>query len=132
MKQLLQQKLLFKVLFWLWGLTIFILSSLPNIPTQKINIWNEPFRLDYLEHFGVFFIWGGFLLLWIVNENGKVNWSSKYLYFLGSIIFAAVDEIHQIWIPGRSFNPLDLVYNILGLLAAYFLIPLYLKQFYKK
>lgn len=132
MKQLLQQKILFKVLFWLWGLTIFTLSSLPNIPTQKINIWDEPFRLDYLEHFGVFFIWGGFLLLWIVNENGKVNWSSKYLYIFGSFIFAALDEIHQIWIPGRSFNPLDLMYNELGLIAAFFLIPLYLKQFYKK
>lgn len=132
MKQLLQQKQLFKILFWLWGLTIFVLSSLPNIPTQKINIWNEPFRLDYLEHFGVFAIWGAFFIIWKTDSKG-VFILKKYIWaILGLIIFACADEIHQIWIPGRTFNPLDLIYNVAGLLVSYALILFFLKRIYKK
>ena len=132
MKQLLQQKKLFKILFWLWGLTIFILSSLPNIPTQKINIWNEPFRLDYLEHFGVFAIWGTFFIIWKSNGDGIFAFRKCFWVIIGLITFACADEIHQIWIPGRTFNPLDLIYNVAGLIAAYALIPIFLKQIYKK
>jgi len=132
MKQLLQKKTLFKVLFWLWGLTIFILSSLPNIPTQKVNIWNEPFRLDYLEHFGVFAIWGTFFIIWKSSSNGVFMLKKYWGAIIGLIIFACADEIHQIWIPGRTFNPLDLIYNVVGLLSAFILVPLFLKQIYKK
>ncbi len=132
MKKLLQQKKLFKILFWLWGLTIFVLSSLPNIPTQQINIWDEPFRLDYLEHFGVFAILGSIFIVWKLDFNGSFQFR-KYLWvLLGLIVFACADEIHQIWIPGRTFNPLDLIYNVAGLLASYILAPAFLKQIYKK
>lgn len=132
MKQLFQQKKLFNILFWLWGLTIFILSSLPNIPTQKINIWNEPFRLDYLEHFGVFAILGTFFIIWKSSSNGVFMFKKYWGVIIGLIIFACADEIHQIWIPGRTFNPLDLIYNVLGLSATFVLVPLFLKQIYKK
>lgn len=132
MRQLLQRKKLFKVLFWLWGLIIFILSSLPNIPTQKINIWDEPFRLDYLEHFGVFAIWGTFFIIWNSSSAGVFGIRKYYRAIMGLIIFACADEIHQIWIPGRTFNPLDLIYNVAGLLIVFYFIPLFLKQIYKK
>lgn len=132
MKQLLQRKQLFKVLFWLWGLTIFILSSLPNIPTQKINIWNEPFRLDYLEHFGVFAIWGGLFIVWKAESQGAFVFRNYIWAIVGLVMFACADEIHQIWIPGRTFNPLDLIYNVAGLLTTYALIPVFLKWIYKK
>lgn len=132
MKKLLQQKKLYKVLFWVWGSIVLILSSLPSIPTQKINIWNEPFRLDYLEHFGVFLIWGGFFILWKMKPLGSFKIKNHIWAILGTLVFSCVDEIHQIWIPGRTFNPLDLMYNSLGLIIAYALVPIYLKQVFKK
>lgn len=132
MKQLFQQKKLFKILFWLWGLIIFILSSLPNIPTQQINIWDEPFRLDYLEHFGVFAIWGAFYIIWKSDKLGDFNIQANKWAIMATLVFAMLDETHQIWIPGRAFNPLDLIYNVVGLLAAYSLGPIFLGLFYKK
>ncbi|MCK5776717.1 MAG: VanZ family protein [Bacteroidales bacterium] len=132
MRKLLEQKQLFKILFWAWGLIIFILSSLPNIPSQKINIWDEPFRLDYIEHFGVFIIWASFLVIWKMTNIEKFSVKTHIWFVLGTLLFAAADEIHQIWIPGRTFNPLDLIYNVSGLLMGYLLAPLFLKQFYKK
>lgn len=132
MKHLLQKKTLFKILFWLWGFTIFVLSSLPNIPTQKINIWDEPFRLDYLEHFGVFAIWGTSFIIWKSSTIGVFMFKKYWGAIISIILFACADEIHQIWIPGRTFNPLDLIYNVLGLCASFVLVPYFLKQVYKK
>lgn len=132
MKRLLNNKTLFKFLFWIWLITIFILSSLPNIPTQQINIWDEPFRLDYLEHFLVFGGLSGFFVVWKSDENGIFKIKEHITAIILLILFASVDEIHQIWITGRTFNPLDLIYNVLGLITFFILSPIILKQFYKK
>jgi len=132
MKKLFEQKRLLRFLFWLWGLIVFVLSSLPNIPTQKINIWDELFRLDYLEHFGVFALLGSFFIAWKADSNGRFYHKNHIWFIFGTFIFAALDEIHQIWIDGRTFNPLDMIYNIAGLLVAYTLGVYVIGLFYKK
>lgn len=132
MNQIFSNKRLFKYLFWIWLLVIFTLSSLPNIPTQKINIWDEPFRLDYLEHFGVFGILGGFFVIWKYDFEKGFSIKKEVWSLIAIIIFACLDEIHQIWIPGRTFNVLDLIYNITGLLAAYTIGPFFVRWVQKK
>lgn len=129
---LLQQKKQFKIIFWLWALTLFILSSIPNIPTQQINIWDEPFRLDYLEHFGVFFLLGLFYILWKSEKEVVFSYVKNRWYILALLVFASLNELHQIWIPGRTFNPLDLIYNTLGLVVVFMVFPPVLKRIYKK
>jgi len=127
MKKLFLQKRLFGFLFWIWGVVIVVLSSLPNIPTQKLNVWDEPFRLDYLEHFGVFAILVAFFVVWKSDALCSFD-KKKYLGVLALlVIFAIVDETHQLWIEGRTFNPLDMMYNVLGILTAYFVGPAILK-----
>jgi len=131
MKKLLNNKALFKYLFWIWMITLVILSCIPDIPTQKINIWEEPFRLDYLEHFLVFGALMGFYIIWKSNENGTFT-KNEHLKSLGFLIlFAVVDEGIQLWVPGRTFNPLDLLSNISGLIIFFVISPLVIKQFYK-
>lgn len=131
MRKLLENKILFKFFFWIWLLILFILSSLPNIPTQKINIWDEPWRLDYLEHFLVFGGLASLFTIWKSDENDPFLIRKYWGAILLLIAFAAADEIHQIWIPGRSFNPLDLIYNILGLISFFIISPFILKRIYK-
>ncbi len=123
-----QNKTLLKTIFWLWLIFIAIVSSLPNIPTQEINIWDEPFRLDYLEHFGVFAILLGVFVLWKSDENGLFYVKKHYLFVLGLLLFAIIDEVHQLWIPGRSYNPLDLIYNLLGSISGMYLIRFTLRR----
>ena len=113
-KQVKQYTTPIKIVFWLWLVFIAVVSSLPNIPTQEINIWDEPFRLDYLEHFGVFAILLGLFVLWKSDKNGLFYLKKHYPFVLGLFFFAIIDELHQLWIPGRSYNPLDLIYNLLG------------------
>lgn len=114
LKYIYQHKTLLKTIFWLWLIFIGIVSSLPNIPTQEINLWDEPFRLDYLEHFGVFAILMGLFVLWKSNDKGLFYVKKYILFIFGLLLFAVIDELHQLWIPGRSYNPLDLIYNLLG------------------
>lgn len=110
-----------KIAFWLWLLFIAIVSSLPNIPTQKINIWDQPFRLDYLAHFGVFAILLGLFVLWKADKNALFSIRKQYVFIVILALFAVADEVHQIWIPGRSYNPLDLIYNLSGFFAGLFI-----------
>ncbi|HAG15585.1 MAG TPA: hypothetical protein DCG69_03545 [Bacteroidales bacterium] len=121
MTDLLQNKNTLKIFFWIWILFIAIVSSLPNIPTQEINIWDEPFRLDYLEHFGVFYILSAIYVAWKADNKSVFSFRKHFSSLLLLGIFAILDEIHQIWIPGRAYNPLDLIYNLLGLIAGIFL-----------
>ncbi len=131
MRKIFKQKKLFGWLFWLWGLLIVVLSSLPNIPNQEINIWGDLFRLDYLEHFGIFAIWGGIFIVWKAKDG--VFSSKDFIWpILFCILFAAMDEMHQLWIVGRSYNPLDMIYNVLGLLSAFVIGPYFLRWVYKK
>lgn len=123
-----QNKSTLRIIFWLWLIFIAVVSSLPNIPTQKINIWDEPFRLDYLEHFGVFVLLMGVFVLWKSDESGFFSLKKQLIFVLGILVFAVVDELHQLWIPGRSYNPLDLIYNLLGCITALFLTRYILKR----
>lgn len=127
-KTLHRYKKLIKIVFWLWLLFIAIVSTLPNIPTQKINIWDQPFRLDYLEHFGVFAILLGLFVIWKSDEHAHFNVRAELLFLVGLFVFAIADEIHQIWIPGRSYNPLDLIYNVLGFIAGLYITKFVLQK----
>lgn len=130
-QQLLSFKTMFKWFFWLWLIFIGIVSSLPNIPTQKIDIWDEPFRLDYLEHFGVFAILLGIFVLWKTEGNGVFHLRNHLIFVVSLFLFAIIDEVHQLWIPGRSYNPLDLIYNLLGGFAGLFITQYGLRKLVK-
>jgi VanZ family protein len=129
---LLRYKKPLKIFFWFWILFIAVVSSLPNIPTQEINIWDEPFRLDYLEHFGVFYILSAIYVAWKADKKSVFSFRKHFSSLLLLGIFAILDEIHQIWIPGRAYNPLDLIYNLSGLIAGILLTKLALTKYIAK
>jgi len=121
-------KMLLKIFFWLWLSFIAIVSSLPNIPIQEINIWEKPFRLDYLAHFGVFAILFAVFALWKSDESGLFSVKKHLIFVIGLSLFAVIGEAHQIWTPGRSFNPLDLTYNLLGSIAGLYITKFGLRK----
>lgn len=64
-------------------------------------------RLDYLMHFGVYFPLGFFL--------NKSSLSIQYYFFvLLLLVVTAVPEALQLFVPYRTFNPIDLMFNLLG------------------
>jgi VanZ family protein len=107
-------------IYWIILLT---LTSLPgnDLPDVKIS--------DKIEHFLAF--WGLAILLKLtLTVQDKYQKLKKYsasftLAIIG--IYAAIDEIHQLFIPGRDCQFLDWVADFTGATIAVLIIGLILK-----
>ncbi len=102
------------ILFWIWLVTIFILSSIPKIPTAKLKTDLFELRLDYILHFGVYGLLSTLFFFWKSSDDGKIKKNELLIYLVLASIFAAMEETHQLWVDGRTFNPIDMFSNILG------------------
>lgn len=101
-----------------WILTIIVVSSIPSIPTLKIHVAKSEFRLDYLIHFCEYGVLTLMAYLSFAGNEFRINYRKYVLIAVSLILFAILDEFHQKFIPGRSFNVKDILSNISGILAA--------------
>jgi VanZ family protein len=101
-----------------WGLTIIILSSIPNIPTLKIHIAKAEFRLDYLMHFCEYGALTFVTFLSFAGEEFKIRFRKFMLITTFLVTFAVLDELHQKLIPGRTCSIKDMTSDVTGILAA--------------
>ena len=93
-------------------LVIFFLSSLSNDMLPDFS-----FKLsDKLVHFIVFGILGFLMARSIYQFRGNF-WRDKFIFWsiLISSIYAASDEIHQSFVPGRFAGIGDWIADILGI-----------------
>ena len=117
-----------KMLLVYWPLGIYwaiilILTSLPgnDLPNVKIS--------DKIEHFLAF--WGLAVLLKLtLTLQDKYQRLKKYsasftLFIVGT--YAALDELHQLLIPGRDCQFLDWVADFTGATVAVLLVGLIIK-----
>lgn len=117
MEIILKNKKLFAVLFWFWVALIIYFTLTPYNPKLKVEVNEQSFRLDYILHFLVYFGLAILYLLWKADNFFKLK--TKYLvYFLiTALIISGFSEYIQMYIPGRSFNPIDYYANAAGILA---------------
>lgn len=104
-----------KYLFWVWLVLILLISSIPDLPGPDLSSGDSLVRFDYILHLLEYFILISLLLFWRAGPDHRIRNGFIVLAFLGGIIVASLDEYHQTWIPGRSFNPMDMYYNYAGL-----------------
>lgn len=97
-------------------LTIISVSSIPSIPTLKIRVADSVFRLDYLIHFCEYGILALMTFLTFADKDFQIRYRKLILLTAGLILFAVLDEFHQKFIPGRSFNLRDILSNVTGIL----------------
>jgi VanZ family protein len=86
------------LLFGVWLVTLWILSSLPG---QNIDLPPLP-AADKVAHFGYFFI-GGFLLAWVLGRT--LGWRGGKLLcgvLCAIALIGALDELHQLRTQDRS------------------------------
>lgn len=107
-----------KYLLAVWAVTIITFSSIPSLPTLKLHAGEFSIRLDYLIHF---LEYGGLALLAFITFAGKdlsLSFRKFLIIAVSAVIFALLDEYHQKFIPGRSFNPVDIISDLTGIFAA--------------
>ena len=131
-KLIIRFKPFFKLFFWLWLLFILVISSTPNLPDLKLNIDESTIRIDYAIHFIEYFLLVSFFLIWRI----KINLNPTILIILLTLLIGMatgfVDEFHQKIIIGRTYNPIDMLANFLGVIAGVVTITLYLKIISRK
>ena len=103
------------------GITIFIavgifyLSSLQFGSSGEFEVESDKSLVSLLYHFGVFFLFCSFLLISIKGKN-KVNSKSVFVALLISLVYGVFDEVHQIFVPSRFFDFMDILANFSGVL----------------
>ena len=104
-------------LFWGWLIMVLILNVVPfGNETNRSLSSNKlfKFRLDYVVHSLTFLV---FAWIWVFGKIKDVCWFESYeVLKFGGIVFvsAMVIELLQIFVPYRTFNPMDMIANIFG------------------
>ncbi len=98
--------------FIVWACLIFTVSSIPGTELPKVSLW----QWDKLAHFGEYTIFS--FLLYRCFYLGRIfsNAIAWKICVLGGIIYAGLDEIHQLLIPFRVCTWQDFVADILGVI----------------
>jgi len=108
----------------LWAGFIFFLSHQPGFPAPA------PFPYsDKVAHLILFGIFGG-TLAWGTRKWSKTTRHGA-LILLG-LLYAASDEWHQSFIPGRYPSTGDFLADAVGLVSGYLLIRSILKAYSRK
>jgi VanZ family protein len=95
---------------------IFFLSSRSRFPV------NAPFSgFDKLAHVGIFGLFGAILAWSLADRLDDLGIIRMALAFLLGAAGGALDEVHQIFVPGRSAEVGDAVADALGVAAGLFL-----------
>ena len=106
-----------KWLFWGWLIIVVVFNVIPlgketNRSLSGNNIYQ--FRLDYVVHSLTFLV---FAWIWVLGKIKNVCWFKSYevLKFGGIVFISALGlELLQILIPYRTFNPMDMMANLIG------------------
>lgn len=102
------------------SLSIIYASSLPGFDLPQIGFW----QTDKLLHFGAFFVYGLLVLLFLKGNFSFSNRKTIILAMIIGIIFAASDEIHQSFVPGRLADMFDFFADSLGIIFSVVFIHL--------
>lgn len=110
----------------LWCTMIFSFSSVPELSSGL----EQDFLLRKIAHMGEFSVLT--FLLWLVVKRKKAGQTLTFLIvFFCALDYAIFDEIHQLFVSGRSGNIFDVGIDSLGIMLAV-VILLLVKTKYKK
>ncbi len=101
---------IFLIISILIAIVIFYFSSLPGERAEKLG---PSFPLKpIIYHFGIFFLLSFFLSIYSAKK-----WNKNYVFFSVVIcfIYGVLDEVHQIFVPGRTFSLFDIFIDAAGI-----------------
>lgn len=124
------------VLVILWTLLIYIMSSFNAVESSNqsnyiVNVISNIFNISNINllsliirkiaHYIEYLILGILIInMFIKNNNSK----SYLLSILLCIIYATSDEIHQLFVLGRSCQVLDIIIDSIGSISGIYLYKL--------
>lgn len=132
------KKIVYTILLILWMIFIFMLSnqngtvsaenssSILNTLLNLINIENTDYVISIIhEPLREFMHYFEYLILTFLLYKTLINWNIKkevLIFLILPIIYALMDEIHQLFIVGRTFQLYDILMDILGCITVILII----------
>ena len=98
--------------FVLWAVLIFVSSSIPGRNIPKINFPNA----DKVVHFAIFMVFCALTDRAIRFQN-RIPFFSKHHLILSvviTVVYGLIDEGHQLFVPNRDANLMDLAADAVG------------------
>lgn len=90
-----------------WAALLFLLSSRPTLPAPDVA------HFDKAAHFGAYLVLG-LLLAFAADRSGWPLWIAIPL----GLAYGMADEVHQMFVPGRSPSVADWIADAAGVAAA--------------
>ena len=110
------------VLYWV---LLLIATSLPANDIPALGLY------DKFYHLGAYTVLSFFLYLTLIYQK-----KSKFLFEKAGIatiivtsVYGALDEVHQIFVPGRSAEILDWAADLIGACLGVYIVYLMIKRF---
>ena len=118
------------VAYYVFLLIISVIPSAGDFDKQKVGILDFELRLDYFLHFCAYF---GFFVLLLLQDMLKKTKPSFAFWsvFIATALLASGTEIIQFFLPYRSYNPLDMLSNLSGIVFGAFIYWIYQLRFTK-
>ena len=115
--------------------TEFILEKSNTYKNIEENRQDEIFErtekiIRKIAHFSIYAL-VGFLLMGLVSTFKLKEKTRILISLILGVLYAASDEIHQLFSPGRSAQITDVYIDTLGILVGIFVILLFIKIFEK-
>jgi VanZ family protein len=105
------------IAFFLLLATLLALTYWPDMPDVKMRVRKEWIRLDYIGHLGFYAAITFTFLLWRAGWRTKIPLKLLLFALFAGLALGVATEFTQQFIHGRSFNPLDMAYNCVGVLV---------------
>jgi VanZ family protein len=87
-----------------WAGVIFALSSIPSL-NSGLGTWDTVLRkCAHMTEYAI-------LAVLLVRATGSYAWA-----FALAVAYAASDEVHQLFVPGRHGSPVDVAIDAVGVL----------------
>lgn len=93
---------------------IIIVSSRPSVQLPDLGLWN----FDKLLHLVAYFVYGFLLLIFMIGNFNISKLKLLLVTLFVGLIFAASDEIHQSFVPGRTASIYDFIADAIGILIS--------------
>ena len=100
-----------------WGITIIIAVLIFYVSSLTFGTGGGGFGINaLLYHFGAFFVLATFLFISL--SRGK-HMGFIFLGVILAVVYGLSDEIHQIFVPGRTSSMFDVFLDSVGVLFAF-------------
>ena len=108
------------VLICIWIVILIILNVIPlgNELNEGLSTKGWGLRLDYLFHLITFLMFGWIYVLGRITNRNAFSKNQISILISVILVLSVCLELVQIFIPYRAFNPVDLVYNLIGALLS--------------